>query len=226
MASEHFSCSIGHLPLLTQLSHSLFSVWWIHRAELSISAKVTRSERVHWNWPLWMAVNTLFGWMGSFPPQRSYCYRLSDSTEQLCIGLTSNVFVLFVYSLPSSLSLSPSLHGPGNTNVVKENFNSAEIIWTEKKYHCSVIPRADFFVMLARKLPYFPVWRRALAGENQVWQKGEVKVLTNPAAPAGCPHSHGPLGWGLAEGWQSRELQSWVFWVNWQWNWLLCFDLS
>lgn len=93
-----------------------------------------------------------------------------------------------------SLSLSPSLHGPGNTNVVKENFNSAEIIWTEKKYHCSGIPRADFFVMLARKLPYFPVWRRALAGENQVWQKGEVKVLTNPAAPAGCPHSHGPLG--------------------------------
>lgn len=113
-------------PVLAQLSFSLSPVWHgEQRAEPDLSAKVTRSESVYWNWPLWMSVNIVFRWIGSSPPQQSNCYRLSDSREQPCISLiTLNIFVPFFFFIPRQ--------GPGNRNVLKESFNFAQIIWREK----------------------------------------------------------------------------------------------
>lgn len=46
-------------------------------------------------------------------------------------------------------------------------------------------PGEIFFVMLARKVSYFFVWGRVLAGENQMWEKLEVKVFASIAALLG-----------------------------------------
>lgn len=166
--------------ILTWLSFSLSPAWWMQGAELDTSAKVTRSESVCWNWPLWMSFSTLFRWR-SFPPQQSYCYGLSNFREQPCISLVVlNVFMPFLLLLLDILIgwlvLVFFSHKLRNINVLKESFNSADIIWTEKKIPLLPEPwrRFNLVYWQGRDLIFVPgeelLLVRVLCGRRWEWK--------------------------------------------------------